>query len=337
MIRLLINGAGNALEQFFDKSGEMVITIDPPRHKVIKRTLMPSFNPRAVRSLEEDIRRMSNELLDQIKPGEPIDVVSKLSSPFSILVAVRVLGLKDQDLDEVGRWVTALEDLTRVNTVEEIQGAAADFASMGGMLFSEMERKQTEPGDDLFTVLLATELDGEPLRPEVVLAHVATFISNGGTTRAFLANILDMLARHPDQLQLLVENPDLIPGAVEEVLRLEPSARGFSRLVLEDTEVHGKQIKAGQYIYLMYSAANRDENAFVEPDRFDVTRRSENLHTSFGFGTHSCLGQPLVRLEIAVFMQELLKRYTSWSRAAEPTRYRHPQMNAWSDLLLTFH
>ncbi|MDV6270862.1 cytochrome P450 [Rhodococcus globerulus] len=338
MIRLLVDGNGNALDKYFASGSEFMITLDPPRHKTVKRVLTPSFNPRAVRRLEDDLRRISNDLLDRIVPGEPIDVVSKIAAPFSIMVAIRILGLKDQDLDQVQGWVEALEDLVKVSTVAELESAAEVFATMGPMLAAEMERKRSEPGNDLYTVLLNTELDGEPIRPEAVLANVGTFISNGGTTRSLVANMLDKLSLHPDQRQLLVEDQSLIIGAMEETLRFKPSARGFSRLVLRDTELGGQTIKAGQYVYVNYAAANRDEEIFDDPNRFDITRDTKNTHLSFGFGTHSCLGQALVRLEIKILMGELLKRYTTWSRTAEdPVPHAHPQLNGWSKLFLTFN
>ena len=197
MIRVARSGAGNSLERFFDPSGEMVITLDPPRHREIKRTLTPAFNPKAVRALGDDIREMSRRLVDEIVAGEVMDFVPSIAAKLPIYVAERLLGFGDLDLDEVTRWVNALEALTRVETIEEMETAAADFASMGEVLVATLEKKVKEPGDDLFSLLLSTELDGKPLSPAVAMSHVSTLISNGGTTRALLASAVQLLAEHP--------------------------------------------------------------------------------------------------------------------------------------------
>jgi cytochrome P450 len=207
---------------------------------------------------------------------------------------------------------------------------------MGQVLAETLEKKIREPGDDLFSLLLATHLDGEPLNPAVALSYVSTLISNGGTTRALLASSAGLLAEHPVQRGWIREDPKLLAGAIEEILRIAPPARGFSRLVVDDTELHGTPIKAGQYVYMLYAAANRDASVFVDPGRFDIKRRWERLHVSFGFGTHSCLGQPLVRLEVSALLRELLGRYANFEVAGERAQQPHVQLNAWSHLPMRF-
>lgn len=336
MIRIARLGAGNSLDRFFDKSGEMVITLDPPRHRQIKRTLTPAFNPKAVRALADDIKQMCVDLVDSITPGEEIDFVPRIAARLPILVAERLLGLEGLGLEEVGRWVDALEALTRVETVRDLEAAAADFGTMGQVLAETLEKKMREPGDDLFSLLLATELDGRPLNPAVALSHVSTLISNGGTTRALLASAAGLLARHPVQRGWIREDPALLPGAIEEILRYAPPARGFSRVVLQDTELHGTPIKSGQHVYMLYSAANRDPSVFADPERFDIKRRWDQLHVSFGFGNHSCLGQPLVRLEVSAMLRELLGRFGTFELAGEGSRQPHVQLNAWDHLPMRF-
>ena len=336
MIRLARSGDGNSLDRFFDKSGEMVITLDPPRHRQIKRTLTPSFNPRAVRALGDDIATMSKELVDQSHPGETIDFIPEIAAKLPIFVAERVLGLPNLDLAEVSRWIDALEALTRVESLIELQAAAADFASMGDVLVATMESKLRTPGDDMFTLLLQSELDGGPLNPAVALSHVSTLISNGGTTRGLLGSAVELLAQHPVQRAMIRDNPKLMSGAIEEILRFRPPARGFARVITQDTEIAGQPVKAGQHVYMLYSAANRDPDVFQDPQRFDITRRWDQLHVSFGFGTHSCLGQPLVRLEVMTLLRELLSRYGSFELAGRPERQPHVQLNAWASLPMRF-
>lgn len=336
MIRLARSGAGKSLEQFFDASGEMVITIDPPRHHEMKRTLTPAFNPRAVRSLESAIAEMVTSLVDQIEPGVPIEFVQAVAAKLPVYVAARVLGLTDVDLGEVGRWVSALEALTRVETFDELLAAAGQFATMNDYMQSELQRKRTSPGDDLMSIMLRTELNGQPLNEAQMLSHLSTLISNGGTTRVLLASAVELLARHPGERELIVTDPGQVDHAIEEVLRVAPPARGFARLVLQDTEIRGQQIRAGQHVYILYSAANRDPDVFTDPHRFDIRRAQERMHLSFGYGTHSCLGATLVRMEASLFLRELLRRYPQMEIAEEPVRQRHVQINGWQRLVVSF-
>jgi cytochrome P450 len=169
------------------------------------------------------------------------------------------------------------------------------------------------------------------------MSHVSTLISNGGTTRALLASAVDLLAEHPVQRGWIRDDPKVLAGAIEEVLRFAPPARGFSRLVVQDTEIRGTPIKAGQYVYMLYSAANYDTTVFEDPERFDIKRRWEQLHVSFGFGTHSCLGQPLVRLEVSALLHELLSRYGDFEVVGERVRQPHVQLNGWAHLPVRFN
>jgi cytochrome P450 len=337
MIRLARSGAGNSLEQFFDKSGEMVITLDPPRHRQLKHTLTPAFNPRAVRTLEPAINEMCKRLVDDIVPGVAMDVVPAIAAKLPVYVAARVLGLGDVNLDDVGRWINALESLTRVETFEELLVAAGDFGTMNDVMVAALAEKRDQPGDDLISLLLATELDGQPLTDAQMLSHLSTLISNGGTTRALIGSMLGLLAEHPDQLELLVAKPELLGGAIEESLRFAPPARGFARVVLRDVELGGERIRAGQHVYMLYSAANRDPDVFPDPQRFDITRHGDRMHVSFGYGAHTCLGAALVRLEITQLFTELLGRYSALEVVEEPVPQEHVQLNAWQHLTMKFH
>jgi cytochrome P450 len=336
MIRIERSGAGKSLEQFFDASGEMVITLDPPRHREMKRTLTPAFNPRAVHSLEPAIAEMAASLVDQIEPGVPIEFVQAIAAKLPVYVAARVLGLEDVNLDDIGRWVNALEALTCVETFDELVAAAGQFATMNDYMLSELRHKRVSPGDDLMSIMLRTELDGQPLTETQMLSHLSTLISNGGTTRVLLASAVGLLAQHPRQRGWIAEDPEKVEHAIEEVLRVAPPARGFARLALQDVEIRGQQIHAGQYVYMLYSAANRDPEVFADAHRFDITRAQERMHLSFGYGTHSCLGAALVRMETNLFLRELLRRYPRMEIVEEPVRQRHVQLNGWQRLLMSF-
>ena len=335
-IRLARSGAGKSLERFFDPAGELVITLDPPRHRQVKQTMTPAFNPRAVRSLEPQIAEISNRLLDQIQPGEPIEFVASIARKLPVLVAAAVLGVPGADPDQIQVWVGALEALTRVTTVAALEAAAADFKPMDEFFRSHLARKREQPGDDLMSVLLAAKLDGEPLTEPQMLSHLMTLMSNGGTTRLLLASLVGLLATHPEELARVVAEAGLQASAIEEALRLCPPARGFARTVVDHVVLRGVTMRAGQHVYMLYDAANRDAEIFASPHAFDAGRHQERMHVSFGYGTHTCLGAALIRVEVGIFVRELLRRFTRIKLAGEPVRQQHIQLNGWRELPVVF-
>jgi cytochrome P450 len=335
-IRLARSGAGKSLERFFDPSGELVITLDPPRHRQLKQIMTPAFNPRAVRSLEPQITALSNQLLDQIRVGEPIEFVSTIARKLPVLVAAVVLGVPDADPDQIQVWVDALEALTRVVAVADLEAAAANFKPMDGFSRSHLARKREQPGDDLMSVLLTTRLEGELLTEPQMLSHLMTLMSNGGTTRLLLASLVGLLATHPEDLARIVAEPDLQASVIEETLRLRPPARGFARTVVDDVVMRGVPMRAGQHVYMLYDAANRDAEIFEDPHAFDVARHQEHMHVSFGYGTHTCLGAALIRVEVGIFVRELLRRFTRIEPVGEPVRQQHIQLNGWQHLPVIF-
>jgi cytochrome P450 len=336
-LRMGQGGIKDAFERFFDPSGELVITLDPPRHRQLKQLLTPAFNPRAVRALEPAIHRITNELLDTITPGEPIEFVDRIAARLPVAVAAAVLGVPGDHFDELAVWVQALEDFTRVETEAELDAAAVKFASMGEFLHENIQRKRREPEDDLISVLLGARLDDAPLPEPVILSHLMTLLSNGGTTRLLLASLADLLGQYPDERQRVVGGGSALrQSALEEALRLAPPARGFVRTLTHDHVLHGQNIRAGQHVYLLYVAANRDAEHFLDPHAFDAGRHQEKLHVAFGYGTHTCLGAALVRLEVDIFLAALLERFPTIERAGDPVRLSHVQLNGWSHLPLIF-
>jgi cytochrome P450 len=335
-LRLAASGANRSRERLFDPSGELVITLDPPRHRKIRATLTPAFNPRAIADLEVAIRAISSHLVSKINDGEPIEFVEAIAAELPLLVAAAVLGVSDDNLDDIKKWVAALETWTNVESEDDLQSASREFARMNKFFRDQLERKRKEPGSDLISMLLASHIDGAPLTEPHLLSHLTTLMSNGGTTRLLLANMALLLAENPSQLAQLVKDNDSIPAAIEESLRIFPSARGFVRTAKSDVIIRGQEIRSGQRLYLLYDAGNRDPEIFDQPENFDLNRPQQNKHLSFGFGTHSCLGAALVRMEVDIFYRELLRRFSQVAVVEEPNRLRHLQLNGWESLQLSF-
>jgi cytochrome P450 len=262
----------------------------------------------------------------------------ELAGILPIRIGSLLIGLPDADRAQVRHWSDELEKLGGDLTMAELQAAAKEFSTLRGYIMENFEAKRGEPGHDLLSTLLAAELDDRKVSEANVVMFAMTMIAAGSdTTRALLAGMVWALAKHPDQLAKLVADRSLVPGAIEEALRWVTPARAFLRTAMQDMEIRGEKVKAGQHVYLMYMAGNRDEDIFPEPETFDVARKENGLQMAFGIGTHVCIGARLVRMEAAILLNALLDRYPRFELAAEPQPVIHVIRNSWDDMPVVFH
>ena len=334
-LRMAKAGASAAFERFNEPDGELVITKDPPRQRALRGLMSQNLTPRYLSGFTRALDGFCRELLDQIEDGQPVDFVDAVAAPLPLYVAAALLGVDAVDIPRMKGWVAALEDLTRITTAAELEEPGKRFDELKAFLRDQLARKRRAPGSDMMSSFLASALDGAPVPDAVVLAHVATLMSNGGTTRLLLASIAGLLAANPSQVELVRADPGLLDGMIEECLRLMPPARGFVRTATADIELAGTPIRTGQRVYLLYPAANRDPEHFTSPDSFDPARPQSYGHASFGFGTHFCLGAGLARMEARALFAELLSRYRTIALAGVPARYQHVQLNGWETLPVT--
>jgi cytochrome P450 len=324
-------------DSFFPMGGEQIGTTDPPRHHELRRVVSPAFSARALQLMEAEIRGYCAELVDQIEPGAVTDWM-ELAAILPIRVGSLLIGLPDVDRDKVRYWSDELEKLGGDLTLDELQSAAAEFATLRSYILENVEAKRAAaPGEDLLSTLLEAELDDRRVSEANVVMFAMTMLAAGSdTTRALLAGMVWALAKHPDQLALVAADRSLVPGAVEEALRWVTPARAFLRTATCDTEVRGQVIQEGQHVYNMYMAANRDEDVFPRPETFDIARRENELHLAFGIGTHVCIGARLVRLEAVILLNMLLDRFAHFELAAEPVPVRHIIRNSWHTMPVVF-
>lgn len=334
--------AGDELvtDKFFPKGGEQVGTTDPPRHQELRRVLAPAFSTKAMRAMEGPLVTEITRLFDEeLSSGETVDWI-RYASLVPITASTRLIGLPDTDLDRVQFWSDELEKLGGDLTFEELDAAAAEFQTLQAYIVDKLEEKRRDPGasDDLITTLINEKLDDKAVSQANVVMFAMTMLAAGSdTTRSLLAGLVHELARHPEQWQLLREDRSRIPLAVEETLRWVTPARAFLRTATEDTDVNGHPVRAGQHTYLMYMAANRDEEVFPRADEFDVTRAESVKHLAFGAGAHVCAGSRLVRLEAPLVLNALLDRFSRVELAGDPTPVVHVIRNGWSSMPVTFH
>ena len=330
-------GVASAAGDMFG-AGEQIGLTDPPRHNELRRIIQPAFTPRGVKRMEDAAARISDELIDSIVPGETFDFVEQIAARFPILMACDMLGIENDREFEIRRWSDELE---RVSTTElspdDLAATVASFTEVNDYLTEQFEAKRRQPGDDLISILLAAELDSQKLSEANVMMFTQTMIAAGNdTTRAMMSGIAATLGEFVDQRKLVAENIALVPSALEEVLRWVTPARGFIRTVTRDTELRGQQLRAGEHVYLMYDAANRDEDAFPDPETFDVTRHENGQNLAFGFGTHICIAAPLVRMETKAFLERLITRFPNWELAGEPRRTETVLRSGWLELPVVF-
>jgi len=216
---------------------------------------------------------------------------------------------------------------------------AASFGPMNDFFLDILERKRSDPGQDLLSVLVRAELDGKSINDaNVLMLATATLVAGNETTRTLLGWLAWVFATYPDQFQLLRKDPGLASAAVEECLRIAPPVQGFLRTATQDTEVRGVPINAGDHLFMMYLSANRDEDIFPDPDpnAFDIQRKVESGHIAFGWGQHLCVGAALARLEGRIFAEELAARFSELQIARPPTRIRSVLQNGFVELPMAF-
>jgi cytochrome P450 len=298
-----------------------ILHMDPPQHAEWRKVGSRWFTPRAVARLEERVRAVVGDVLDEVTPGEPLDVVDALAAPIPVLVIAQLLGLGDADRSDVRRWSDAC--IESPDDDPDGAGAATAALAVGELLEflgASARARRERPGDDLLSVLVTAEVEGRVMTiDEVVLYCMSLLVAGNETTRHLLSGAVALLAEHPGQRARLGAEPTLLPGAVEECLRVVTPIQAFARTATRDTELGGQPLAAGDWVVLLYASANRDEAVFgPDAESFDVTRPAHPAHLAFGFGEHLCLGASLARLETRVFLEALLARFPDVALAGDP-------------------
>jgi cytochrome P450 len=318
-------------------SGEQFAYADPPRHRELRGVATRIFAPRALERLGGQVQREVDQLIGKIRPGQSLDFVEEIAAVLPIRVAVALIGLPDGHDADIRRWSDALESLKLVHGADNIRAAVRQFAQMHEFFRAQFAVKRADPGEDLISTLLAAQLDGKPISEPTLLAYCSLFLAGGSdTTRSLLTGMALALAEHPEQLKKLKANPGLLDGAIEESLRWTTPARGFLRTAMTDTQVRGVDIKAGQRVYLLYDAGNRDAEVFEDPWTYDIERPNAIAHLGFGFGPHLCIASHLARLEARELYKPLLSAFAAIEVTGDVTEIRQLLRNGWVHAPLSF-
>ena len=307
----------------------MFIGMDPPKHDRLKALFQAGFTPKRIADHEDAIREIVKRVLDRLNGRDTCDLVNEVAQPAVSRVIGSFMGIPEED-DAI--WANLMNstlgasdpDLNPGGVEAAIQKDVPEIFERCGRLIAE---RRERPTDDLTSVLVHAEIDGEKLEEhEIVMGFFLLVAAGNDSTKATYSSGMRALMENPDQRQLLLDDPSLVPSAVEEALRMFPAFAHFRRTATHDIELNGQTIKEGEKVVMWYVSSGRDELRYEEPDRFDVTRNPE--HQAFGAGgRHFCLGTALARLELRIMFEETLARYPQMELAGTPTVVESPFLN----------
>jgi cholest-4-en-3-one 26-monooxygenase len=298
----------------------MFIGMDPPKHDRLKALFQRGFTPKRIAEHEDAIRAITVGVLDELADRETCDLVTEVAQPVVSRVIGSFMGIPPED-DEI--WARLMNttlgagdpDLNPEGVESVMERDVPEIFERCRRLIAE---RRERPTDDLTSVLVHAEVDGQRLEEhEIVMGFFLLVAAGNDSTKATYCSAMRALMEHPDERQLLLDDPSLIPSAVEESLRMFPAFAHFRRTAMKDVELGGQTIRKGEKVVLWYVSSNRDESRYENPDVFDVQRNPE--HQAFGAGgRHFCLGTALARLELRVLIEETLERYPGIELAGRP-------------------
>lgn len=302
-----------------------LIDEDEPRHTRMRNLINKGFTPRMVRQMEEPFRQIVTETIDKVADAGECDFVDDIAVPIPLLLIANMMGIHKQDRERFHRWSDMLIAADgNLGDAKVMQEATQAFLEYSAYITPIIEERRRNPCGDLISILVGAKdsgvlndfdnaLPGEVsaehqklANDELIMLLVVLLVAGNETTRNAISGGMQLLIENPAERRKLIDNPSLLPSAVDEMIRLVSPVRSFSRTATQDTELHGKLIRKGQKVLLLYPSANRDPEQFEDPDAFRIDRNP--IHLGFGVGVHYCLGANLARMEMRVTFEELLRR-----------------------------
>jgi cytochrome P450 family 142 subfamily A polypeptide 1 len=284
-----------------------MIDMDGSAHRKRRRLVNHGFTPARVRARAAHLGRLCDELIDRVCERGECDVVADLAAPLPMIVIGDMLGVAPGDRDDLLGWSDDLLG-SLSGDPQRLEAAAVAFGEYERYARRMIVARRAEPSDDLFSVLVHAEIDGDRLDDsEVIFESLLLLVGGDETTRHVISGGVEQLLQNPDAKRALLDDAGSIPRAVEEMLRWVSPIKNMNRTVTRDVELGGRQLRVGEKVLVLYESANFDETHFDEPERFDV-ERSPNDHLAFGLGSHFCLGAGLARLEITTMVERVLRR-----------------------------
>ena len=324
-------------QEALEQQRMMMLNMDPPMHTRYRRLVNRGFTPRMVQELADTLRTRTTDIIDRVADRGECDFVVDVAAELPLQAIADILGVPQEDRHKMFDWSNRMvgADDPEYGITEENQAEASMelFAYAHGLAAA----RQQEPGEDLISVLLKADVDGERLTElELDLFFLMLTVAGNETTRNLISHGMVALLENPDQLELVRRDRSLLPSAVDEMLRWASPVINFRRTATADTELGGQQIKKGDKVVIFYISANRDEKVFTDPFKFDVTR-SPNEHVAFGGGgPHYCLGANLAKLEINIMFNEVLDRLDDIELTGDVQRLRSNFINGLKHVPVKF-
>ena len=298
-----------------------MIGMDPPDHQIYRKMVAPSFTPKAIRSLENDMRLKIRELLENVEDKGEFNFVTEISEQLPLWVLCEMMGIPESDRPKIRDLVNNLTDASIQQDPNNSFQIWVNYMELFKMGRDMIEERRKNPTDDLMSVVANTKIEGGELPPELLDGFFLLMVIAGNeTTRNTLTGGLMALTENPEEREKLLKDPSLIANATDEMLRWVTSVIYFRRTATRDTNIRGQDIKAGDKVIMWYGSANRDEEIFSEGDLFRVDRENAKKHLAFGAGEHLCLGNRLGHMQIRILFEELLERFPNIHSVAEPVR-----------------
>ena len=316
----------------------MMLNQDPPQHTRLRMLVARGFTPKVMKQLEPHVREAAVRIVGAAAKKGETDFVLDFAAELPLVVIAELLGVPYEDRAKLFDWSNRLvgsnDPEYAAATPEQSIEAAMEVYAYAQSLADERRKR---PLDDIVTTLITAEMEGEKLSDiEFNVFFLLLSVAGNETTRNLISGGMLALMEHPDQQQMLVDDPSLIPGAVEEMLRYVSPVQYFRRTATQDAELRGKQIKEGDRVTLWYGAANRDEEVFDDSQRFDIMR-SPNEHIAFGGrGPHYCLGASLAKMEIRLMFEQIVERLPDMELAGSPQRLQSNLINGIKHLPVRF-
>lgn len=321
-----------------------IVDMDEPRHGQLRNLINRGFKPRRVADIEARFRQFTVETIEKIAAQGACDFVRDIAVPMPIEVIADLIGIPKTDRNKLHHWSdTMIASDGNYDDIETMSKAANAFAEYVAYIEDTIEARRKDPQEDLVSVLVTAKDGGllsansavdaakmpsdhatEMAKDELTMFLVTLLIAGNETTRNALTGGMSQLIENPGERQKLLDDPRLIPKAVEEIVRHVSPVLNFARTATQDTELRGRKIQKGEKILLMYPSANRDADVFQDPDAFKVDR-DPNPHVAFGIGNHFCLGANLARMEIRVLLEEILRRMPDMTYSEGPPKM-HPSL-----------
>lgn len=312
------------LDELVKLAGQWLFFLTPPEHTRMRVLVSKAFKSQNLQHKQFQVQEIANKLVSKIKRQESLDVISDFAEQLPAQLTAQILGLPNEDSNLLLNWSKQLfyiiDPLASLNICSDLNHIALECTEY---LHTQIAERRMHPGSDLISALIAVEKEGEKLTEQEIISNCVMLFSAGiTTTAAAIGNSVLALLRHPDQLERLIHNPEILPTAIEELMRYDSPTQIVGRRATEVVEIRGTIIQPGESINLCLGAANRDSERFFKPDQLDLLRKN-NQHISFATGIHLCIGAALARMELPIAISTLVQQFPNLRLVSEQLDYHN--------------